>query len=183
MLAGTRPVRCAVGKRPDYFVPGDEPTLLIGCARLGVSGKPADFSLNLGRIDGKDHLCINLAYFGRGRPGFYIPAICKLAPPPTRFWVRAATQPRQGVRGYELVVWGYAPHATPAVEAHFGYSTTAAAVFPVRTEWAQRYGRRPFSLFIVELPLRAACAQITIRATRSKAIRRVGRHPRLCKRR
>ena len=89
--------------------------------------------------------------------------------------MRDATQPRQGVRGDELAVWGTAPPATSAVKAHFGHTTTAAAIFPIGPEWAQLYEERPFSLFIVELPLRAACTRITIRATRSKAIQHVGR--------
>ena len=48
--------------------------LPVGCARLGLSRKRTEFSVNLGRIDGKAHLCVVLAYTGRGRPGFYIPA-------------------------------------------------------------------------------------------------------------
>jgi len=69
---------CAVGERPDYFVPGppDEPLALLGCARLGVSGKTVEFSANLAHIDGVRQECINPAYSGRGRRGFYIPAIC-----------------------------------------------------------------------------------------------------------
>ncbi len=53
---------------------------LLGCARLGVSGKRVEFSGNLGDIDGARHACINPAYSGRGQPGLYIPAICALEP-------------------------------------------------------------------------------------------------------
>jgi hypothetical protein len=53
MVADTLPAECAVGKRPDYFVPGDGAALLVGCARLGVSQKGAEFSLNLGRLKGR----------------------------------------------------------------------------------------------------------------------------------
>ena len=46
---------CAIGKHPDYFVPGGDrpPALLVGCARFGVSDKRAEFSVDLGRIDGE----------------------------------------------------------------------------------------------------------------------------------
>lgn len=184
MLADTLLAECAVGKRPGYFVPGDDrrPALLVGCARLGVSRKRADFSLNLGRIDGEVHLCVNLAYTGRGRPGFYIPSICRLDPPPARFAVRDVAWPRQGVRGYALVIWGTAPPATAAVKARFGRSAAAAAVFTVPTKWSRRFGEPPFSLFIVELPLRSACAPITVRAARSEASERISRRAKLCER-
>jgi hypothetical protein len=182
MLADTLPAECALGKRPDYFVPGDGAALLVGCARLGVSQKGAEFSLNLGRLEGKAHLCVNLAYTGRGRPGFYIPAICKLNPPPARFAVRDVAQPRQGVRGYALVIWGTAPPGTPAVDARFSHTTGAAGVFTVAAKWARQFGEPPFTLFIVELPLRAACGPITVRDVRSGATARIGRRPKLCER-
>jgi hypothetical protein len=183
-LGDTLSAECAVGKRPDYFVPGDDrgPVLLVGCARLGVSRKRAEFSANLGRIDGEAHLCVNPAYSGRGRPGFYIPAICKLDPPAARFAVRDVAQPRQGVRGYALVIWGTAPPGTTAVNASFGRKAAAAAVFTVAAEQAQRFGARRFSLFIVELPLRAACGPITVRVVQSGVIERIRRRPKLCER-
>jgi hypothetical protein len=175
---------CPIGNRPDYFVPGADrrPALLLGCARLGVSHKRAEFSLNLGRIDGKTHLCVNPAYTGRGRRGFYIPALCKLDPPPARFAVRDVAQPRQGVRGYALVVWGTAPPATAAVSARLGHATAAAAVFTVPAKLSRRFGEPPFSIFVVELPLRAACAPITLRNAHSEATKRIARRPRLCER-
>jgi hypothetical protein len=184
MLTHTWPAECAVGKRPDYFVPGDDrrPTVLVGCAGLGVSRKRVEFSVNLGRIDGEDHLCVNAAYTGRGRPGFYIPAICKLDPPPARFAVRDVAQPRQGVRGYALVIWGTAPPATTAVNARFRRTAAAAAVFTVPAKRSRRFGERPFSLFIVELPLRAACVPITVRVVLSGATERIRRRPKLCER-
>ena len=173
---------CPIGDRPDYFVPGADrrPALLVGCARLGVSHKRAEFSLNLGRIDGEAHLCVNPAYTGRGRRGFYIPALCKLDPPPARFAVRDIHQPRQGVRGYALVVWGTAPAATAAVSARFGHATAVAAVFNVPAKLSRRFGEPPFSLFIVELPLRAACAPITVENPQSEATKRIARRPKLC---
>jgi hypothetical protein len=73
-----------------------------------VSGKHVEFSANLAALDGELEACINPAYGGRGRRGLYIPAICKLDPPLSRFAVRHAAEPRQGVRGYAYVVWGTA---------------------------------------------------------------------------
>ena|SRR5215216_6180374 len=160
----TTVARCAVGERPDYFVPGpaDGPLALLGCARLGVSGKRVEFSGNLAHLDGGCHACINPAYSGRGQRGLYIPAICKLEPPLSRFAVRDAGQPRQGVRGYGYVIWGTAGAATHLV-ARFMGGTAQAAVMRVGPGLAARFGESPFSLFVVELPLSAACAAITVR--------------------
>jgi hypothetical protein len=49
------PARSDIGERPDYFVPGPArgPLALLGCARLGVSGKPVEFSGNLARLDAR----------------------------------------------------------------------------------------------------------------------------------
>jgi hypothetical protein len=125
---------------------------------------------------------VNLAYTGRGRPGFYIPAICKLNPPPARFAVRDVAQPRQGVRGYAVVIWGTAPPGTTAVDGRFRRTTVASAVFTVRAKWARQFGEPPFSLFIVEMPLRAACGPIIVRDVRSEATERIRRRPKLCER-
>lgn len=184
MLRDTLPADCAVGKRPDYFVPDDDrrPALLVGCARLGVSRKRAEFSVNLGRIDGKAHLCVNPAYTGRGRPGFYIPAICKLNPPLARFAIRYAAQPRQGVRGYAFVIWGTARASTSDVVARFSGGTARAAVLKVRRRLARRFDGPPFSLFVLELPLRAACNPVTMREGGSNATERIPSRPRLCER-
>jgi hypothetical protein len=131
--------RCDVGGRPEYFVPGGD-AVLLGCARLGVSGKRVEFSTNRARIDGKSELCINPAY-GRGR---FIPSLCKIDP--SRFAVRDAGQPR----GYRHVIWGTAPRETSRVTA--GY--TRAAIF--------RSAR--FAVFVVELPLAAASGPVTVTA-------------------
>ena len=175
---------CAAGDRPDYFVPGADrrPALLLGCARLGVSRKRVEFSVQLGRIDGQSYLCVNAAYTGRGRRGFYIPSLCKLDPPPARFAVRDVAQPRQGVRGYALVIWGTAPPATRAVRARFGGEAAAAGVFAVPTKLSRRFGEPPFSVFVVELPLRAACAPMTVQNQRSGATLPIGRRAELCHR-
>jgi hypothetical protein len=181
---GTLSADCAIGNHPDYFVPGGDrpPALLVGCARLGVSGKRAEFSVNVGRIDGESHLCVNPAYTGRGRRGFFIPALCALDPPPARFAVRNVGQPRQGVRGYGLVIWGTAPPATSAVSVRFGQGAGAGAVFDVPARLSRRFGEPPFSLFVVELPLRAACAAMTVRVARSEATERIGRRAKPCRR-
>jgi hypothetical protein len=152
---------CKVGQRPDYFVPGDNPLALLGCARLGVSDKPIEFSANLDRFQRRSTFCLNPAYRGRGNPGMYIPAICTLEPP-TRFRVIEAGQPEQSVRGYELVIWGTAPASTKQVEARFRDGVGGAAVLRVEKGLARDFGEPPFSLFVVELPLSAACAPISV---------------------
>lgn len=180
----TTPARCSVGERPDYFVPGsvDGRLALLGCARLGVSGKRVDFSGNVGDIDGGRHACINPAYSGRGQRGLYIPAICALEPPLSRFAVRDAAQPRQGVRGYALVIWGTAGASTDVV-ARFTGGTARAMIIKVGPELARTLGESPFSLFVMELPLSAACAAVTVAADGSDATERIPARTRLCARR
>lgn len=174
-------VTCAVGERPDYFVPADSPPALLGCARLAVSGKRVEFSGTLARIDGGFHLCINPAYNGRGQRGIFIPAICKLEPAPSEFAIRAAGQPRQGVRGYEYVVWGTAAAGTSDVVAHSNAGRARASVFQVpsdRAPWS--FGESPFSLFVVELPLAAACGSVTVARDGRDATERIPPKTTLC---
>ena len=159
----TTPVRCHVGERPGYFVPGSaggRPALL-GCARLGVSGRRVEFSGDQVVIDGVRHACINPAYSGRGRRGLFIPAICPAEL--SRLAVHDAAQPRQGVRGYALVIWGTAGASTE-VTARFTGGTARATVIKVGPQLARRLAESPFSLFVVELPLSAACAAVTVAA-------------------
>ena len=76
-----------------------------------------------------------------------------------------AEVPRQGVRGYELVVWGEAAATTRHVIASHDGGRARAAVFAVTRMLARQYGvREPFSVFIVELPVEAACGEITLEA-------------------
>jgi len=174
---------CAVGERPGYFVPGlaDGPLALLGCARLGVSGKRVEFSGNLARIDGGRHACVNPAYSGSDLRGLYIPAICKLDPSLARFAVRDAAQPRQGVRGYAYVIWGTAGASTDVV-ASFAGGTAKAAVLRVGADLARKFGESPFSLFVVELPLSAACVPVTISGRGSDGTEGLPPQPELCER-
>lgn len=159
-------IPCALGKRPAYFVPRlpVSPLAVLGCARLGVHGKRVEFSGTLARIDGALHSCINPAYSGRGRRGAFIPSVCKFPPPLSRFAVRNAAHPRQGVRGYAFVIWGTIGPSTSEVVAHFYNGSARAAVLPVRATLAGRFGEAPFSLFVVELPLAVRCAPVILRA-------------------
>lgn len=150
---------CAIGARPEYFVPGDDPLVLVGCARLPLSGQLVEFSTNFARIDGAQHLCITPAYGG----GRFIPAICKLDPPVSEFAVRDAMHPRQGVDGYGYVVWGTAGGAQSVV-AHFDEGIARAARIAVPGEVGREYGAGRFTLFVVELPLSAACRSVSIEA-------------------
>jgi len=165
-LIETKLAVCRVGERPNYFVPGpvESPLALVGCARLGVSGKHVEFSANLAALEGELETCINPAYSGRRRRGLYIPAICKLDPPLSRFAVRDAAQPRQGVRGYAYVVWGTAGASTEVV-ARFADGTAQAAVMRVGRALARKFGESPFRLFVVELPVSGVCAAVTVAGT------------------
>ena len=164
LLVETTRADCAVGQRPGYFVPGPAATLL-GCARLGVSGKRVEFSGNVADIDGGRHACVNPAYSGRGQRGLFIPSKCMFAPALSRFAVRDAAQPRQGVRGYAYVIWGTAGAATEVV-ARFNGGTARAAVFSVGPGLARRFGESAFRLFVLELPLSAACGPVAVAGER-----------------
>jgi hypothetical protein len=172
-----------VGERPGYFVPGpaDSPLALLGCARLGVSGKPVEFSGNLANIDGELHACVNPAYSGRGQRGLYIPAICKVSPPLSRFAVRYAEQPRQGVRGYAYVIWGTAG-ASMDVVARFTSGMARAAVFRVGPELARSFGESRFGLFVIELPLSAACAPVAVAGEGPGETARIPPQAKVCER-
>ena len=67
--------------------------------------------------------------------------------------------PKQGVEGYQLVLWGAAPGGEN-VEARYGSSETEAAVFPVPRE--VRIAPGEMSLFVVELPQAAACEEVVV---------------------
>ncbi len=166
-------IPCKVGAEPHYFVPGDGPSALLGCARLPVSEQPVEFSANLSRIDGADQLCINPAY-GQGT---FIPSICKLDPPVSTFAIRAAAQPRQGVDGYGYVLWGTVGGARSVV-ATFDGGVADATRLDVSAEVVRSYGQEPFALFVTELPLSAACGPVTVHADGQTA--RIGPKPRLC---
>ena len=183
-LIETVPARCAVGERPRYFVPSDIPPVLLGCARLGVSGKRVELSGSVSRVGRHLYFCVNPAYSGRGRRGTFIPALCKLDPPPTRFAVRDVSHPRQAVRRYELVIWGTAEGATTDVVARFDAGSARAAIFAVpsrRAPWS--FGEPvPFGLYVVELPLSAACGTITVHADTPAATKRIPQRRKLCDR-
>jgi hypothetical protein len=68
-----------------------------------VSGKKVEFSGHLARIGSELRVCLDPAYSGRGQRGLFIPGMC-LAAPLSRFAIRRADQPRQGVRGYAFVI-------------------------------------------------------------------------------
>jgi hypothetical protein len=166
----TKSTRCEVGERADYFVPGAEggPHTIIGCARLGASGRPVEFSADAERISREPYVCINPAYRGRGELGIYIPSICPPDPVPRRLDVIHVQIPEQAVRRYRLVIWGTVPPSTRRVVVRHHLGRSAAAVFQVNPRLAQMAGtRKPFSLFVVELFPNAACKPILVRARTS----------------
>jgi len=151
---------CDEGGRPGYFVPGGD-VAIVGCARLGVSGKPVEFSVGRERIGGEAQVCLNAAYRGRGQMGIYIPSVCRSPSALRELTVFRVEVPRQAVRGYRLVIWGTVPRSARGVVArHRGGRTTGAVL---------RANRGSFSAFVVELPVRAACHPIELRTTGSSA--------------
>jgi hypothetical protein len=127
------------------------------------------------RIDGAEHLCVNPAYSG----GRFIPAICKLEPPVSEFAVRDASQPRHGAKGYSYIVWGTAGRAKSVV-ARFdgGIAHGAQIVVDVDADAARDYGADRFMLFVVELPLSAACGPVTVEADGTTVS--IDRQPQTC---
>jgi hypothetical protein len=186
--AATKTAPCAVGERPDYFVPGpdpDDPHAIIGCARLGASGRPVEFSAAAERIGRQPALCLNPAYRGRGQLGVYIPAHCPGNPVRRRLWVLEMGIPSQAVSGYRLVIWGTAGAGTRHVVARHRSGETAAAVFAVGPGLARAVGAvRPFSVFVVELDVEAACEAILVRGESrvGAETEQVAPRPKLCAR-
>jgi len=162
LAPATVETRCDIGGQPDYFVPGsaENPVAIIGCARLGLSKKPVEFSANDERIDGKDYVCLNPAYRDTRR-GAFIPAACEPEPISRRLVVVAAAVPRQGVRGYRLVIWGTAAPSTRRVVAHYEGERTEAAVLTVRRTAG---AARPFRVFVVELDPQVPACSVLLRA-------------------
>ena len=176
-------VACAVGERPRYFVPGpaDAPAALLGCARLGVSGKRVEFSGNVAHIDGGRHACVNPAYRGRGQRGLYIPAMCRLEPALSRFAVRDAAQPRQGVRDYAYVISGTAGASTDVV-ANFAGATPEAAVFRVEGTLPGRSASRRSGCSSWSFHSRQRASPVTVSDGRPAATERIPPQSKLCER-
>jgi hypothetical protein len=175
--------RCDIGGRPDYFVPGgdDGPSAIIGCARLGASGKPVEFSADYERIGRKDHVCISPAYRGRGQLGIYIPTACVRDPVSRRLDVVSIESPDQGVRDYGLVIWGTVDRSIRIVHAGYDGGETRAAVFSVRRPLAHAVGAtRPFGVFVVELYPEATCARVRARTPTGQITKVAEYRPRLC---
>ena len=76
------------------------------------------------------------------------------------------------MRGYALVVWGTAGESTEVV-ARFTGGTARATIIEVGPEQARSLGESPFRLFVMELPLSAACAAVTVAADGSDATERI----------
>ena len=153
---------CAVGERPAYFVPGGDPAVVIGCAILGRSGKTVEFSVDDELIGGKNHICINPAFAGRGHRGFYIPGACLREPVRHQLDVVDVMVPRQGVRGYKRVLWGTAGTDAKVV-AQYGDEQAQAAIFTVDPSvTGEVTAQRPFSVFVVELPIGTYCTDVAI---------------------
>jgi hypothetical protein len=183
----TIPSACELGEPPGYFVPGpdaDDPLAIIGCARLGPSGKPIEFTAHAEQIVREAHICVNAAYRGRGQLGIYIPSVCPLNPVPRGVRVLSARIPRQAVRRYELVIWGTTGASTRHVVARHHLGATAAAVFRVNRQLARAVGaKRLFSVFVVELAPEAGCQAIRVDAQgrSGSTTQRIRPHPNLCK--
>lgn len=182
-VAGAQRVPSRVGEPPRYFVPNPEgsPNVIIGRARLLVSDQPAEFSAGAERVPTiGDAICVNPAYRGRGQMGIYIPTVCRSTPLP-KFKALRVDIPDQAVKGYELVIWGVMRRDND-VTTRFNRARVEAAEFEVAGELAEKVGAdERFSVFVVELPARAACEEIVL-ATAHGFEDRVAAKPRLCPR-
>ena len=157
--AGTRSVAdCRMGERPDYYVPASRPVVLVGCAQLGVSGKPVEFSVEEPK-SGRPGVLVNPTYGDtENYPKSYIFIPGTAFVPTGGLRLVTAEIPKQGVRGYELVRWGETG-ADEYVAARAAAGEFEAATFEVPQRLANERLRR---LFVVELPAAAACGEIAI---------------------
>lgn len=187
--AGATRIECDVGERPEYFVPGERATI-VGCARLSVSDGPVELSVQPDppdRFYRRRSVCVNPAYPGRGSKGFYIPAHCTDAVDRFRVFEHprvVGDQPGVSNR-YELVLFGTAPPRTRSVRIGFVDGSAEAAVSEVSRALARKAGASgPFSVYIAELPLAAACKRISVEArlAHRAATRYTPRRPNICKR-
>lgn len=79
------------------------------------------------------------------------------------------------------MIWGTAGASTDVV-ARFTGGTAQAAVFRVGPKLARNVGESPFGLFVIELPLSAACATVTVAGKGPDATERIPPQPKLCER-
>jgi hypothetical protein len=79
------------------------------------------------------------------------------------------------------VVWGTAGASTDVV-ARIADGTAQAAVMRVGRDLARKFGESPFSLFVVELPVSAACAAVTVAGEGPDATERIPPRTKLCDR-
>lgn len=155
-FARGKAIECRVGSRPGYFVPGG-PGVLVGCIQLGESGKRVEFSVHRDEIKRGPLACINPAYSGRGQKGFFIPAVCPLAPVEAGLRLLDIRVPNQGTPGYQRVIWGTIGPGEE-VDVGFGGRRVDAAMIDVDERLASKAEiGRPFRIFVVELPKRTAC--------------------------
>jgi hypothetical protein len=87
----------------------------------------------------------------------------------------------RGARGYEYVIWGTAGGSAEVVASSAG-GTAQAAVFSVGPGLARDLGEPPFSLFVMELPLAAACGPVTVVGEGQDATEGIAPQSRLCER-
>jgi hypothetical protein len=171
--AGARPIACDIGGRPDYFVPGGPKAVIIGCLRLLSSGRTVEFTADSEHIARGRYVCLNPAYPARGRRrGSYIPNVCVKRAHSRRFGVINAKVPPQGVEGYSLVLWGTGPAGLDRIGVQFRRGRTRAEVLDVDRSIATEIGlRKPFSVFVAELPKDSACDEIVIEVDGRRADR------------
>ena len=186
MASGATKIECDVGERPHYFVPGT-PATIVGCARLELSGGDIELSMNPERTAGREHLCVNPAYPGRGSDGLYIPAVCPAEPVGHLAILDHSVPgyyPGVGIRP-ALVVLGTARARTESVHVGFNEGSAKAAVFSVDRALAREArAHRPFSLFIAELPLVATCKRFSVeqRLAHRAVVKYASRLPNICER-
>lgn len=164
LASGADRIGCAVGKAPTYFVPG-EPATIIGCAKLGASGKQVELSTSPEVIEGRSYTCINPAYAGRGQRGIYIPTVCDGERRVQGVSVLDASRPEQSVEGFGFVVWGVAQDSATSVTLQWSGGRTRAARFRACARGMRSRPAGPFQVWVAELPRGARCDIVGVLAS------------------
>jgi hypothetical protein len=158
-LSRSEPIDCRAGSEPDYFVPGG-PGVLVGCVRLGESGKRVEFSVHMDELREGPLTCINPAYWGRGQRGLFIPTVCPFTPIKRELHLSDVRVPSQGTPGYERVIWGTIGSRRGDVRVSYRRQRVDAVMIDVDQRLARKAeAGLPFRIFVVELPRETACAR------------------------
>lgn len=173
--------RASCEGRPDYYIPHQadlgQPVRVV-CALLPFSGERVDLIGSRSQIGGEIESCLHVAYSDGERQT----ATCANVPPLYKYAVRGIGDARREWGDYEYVIWGTAGGPVSSVQLRYAGHFASATVFPVPEEMTRRFGERRLRIWVVELPLEAACGTVVIRPLIGRPSRRLPARPAKCRR-